>query len=203
MNTDTHSTNIIIPDNQPVNMRRTPQLGDVLVVHGGERPAGPDAPSLDAAISKGDLREETASEGKALGGILGGSSTATSDSEKNFADTPPAVADGAIGDTPTGDIPPMVVHERTSAELCWTDGERMGWLIRNEVDGQDECFASYEAANAYFEANERTRWLVPGADEVPGWKAAPSSGADAPRDTKEDVLATGDGSNAVGDGPRV
>jgi hypothetical protein len=73
---------------------------------------------------------------------------------------------------------------------------------------------TYGAADAYFDAHERTRWMVPGQDEVVGWKpveiASHVSGDPGMTATTtpqasaaSDTLAIGDGSNAVGTGPLV
>lgn len=180
MNTQDGKPTIIVPDNQPVHMRRTPQLGDTIILHGGPRPAGPDAPSLDAGIAKGDSAGEPAAEDEALGGILGGHPPATTDSEKIFAASTPA-ADGAIGDAPTASTEPMVVPQYTEDQLRWSNGIQTGWLIRDEAKDEDLCFASYVGASDYFQEHERTRWLIPGTDEMEDWKPAP--GADVPRDT--------------------
>lgn len=75
----------------------------------------------------------------------------------------------------------MVVPQYTEDQLRWSNGIQTGWLIRDEAKDEDLCFASYVGASDYFQEHERTRWLIPGTDEMEDWKPAP--GADVPRDT--------------------
>lgn len=216
MNTDSGKPTITIPHNQPVSMRRVPQLGDTLVVHGGERPAGPDAPSVDAPTAKGLSPAETAAEDEGLLGSLGGPEGATSDSAKIFADTPPASLYGIIGDAPT-----LSEHH-----LAWVspEGEKC-WLV-HEPDAGVTVYDVFTAAQARVNESEgRASFCVPrplrssaeSAIPLPGWAPAPlegfesfyvpedggeatdvasdtdqAPGADAPRDTK----SAGDGSLA-------
>jgi hypothetical protein len=190
MNTQDGKPTIIVPDNQPVHMRRTPQLGDTIILHGGPRPAGPDAPSLDAGIAKGDSAGEPAAEDEALGGILGGHPPATTDSEKIFAASTPA-ADAAIGDAPTS---------LAEDELAWVapEGEKC-WVV-HEPDTGIVVYTDFAVAKDWVDTSEgRASFCVPHAGEnapppLEGFGAylqndgaaqAPDSGADVPRDTDE------------------
>jgi hypothetical protein len=178
MTTAPSDTTIHVPDNMPVDAKRAPQLGDTHTHFGGDP-----LPQVDATFPlelrpKGLDIEASAPEEAGLGGFFGGHATPNPLSpEKNILQTPEANGDGI---PPVDGSTPPTLPVQTEASLSWTDGVNVAWFIRNEGEEVTHDFATYAEADAYFDANPRTRWLVPGEDEEPGWKAAQV--ADAPRD---------------------
>jgi hypothetical protein len=142
-------------------MPRRPQLGDTNVHFGGEPLPQVDATFPAQMRPKGLGNSEPASEDEALLAISGGPSTATLPlPEKNILQT----------DEPSQFSNADDVEQATPASLSWTNGEVVRWVIRHEDSGTLSFLDTYGAADAYFDAHERTRWMVPGQDEVVGWK---------------------------------
>lgn len=161
-------TTIHIDDNKPVDAKRAPQLGDTHVHFGGEPFVASDTTKPEEMRPKGLAIDDSGSGDDGLGQILGGHASKQSDSpEKNILQTP-----GASEFSNSGEV-----EQATQASLSWTDGEHEAWMIRDEATESVMAYPTYAQADEYFDAHERTRWLIPGQDEVVGWKAAHPSGA--------------------------
>lgn len=170
MTTAPADTTIQIPDNMPVDAKRLPQLGDTQTHFGGEPLPQVDATFLAETDQKGLANNESGSQEAGLGQFFGGHEGAPLPSpKKNILQTPDANGDSI---SPVDGGAPPTLAEQTQGSLSWTDGWKVVWFIRNEADSTVHEFSSYAKADAYFEANGRTRWLVPGEDDEPGFKAA-------------------------------
>jgi hypothetical protein len=197
MTTTPNDTTIHIPDNMPVDAKRLPQLGDTQTHFGGDP-----LPQVDATFPvelrpKGLANNESGSETGTLGEVFGGHPPAPlSSPEKNILQTP-VEEESSISGHGEPESAATLGIVATQASLSWTDGAKVVWFIRNEAESMIHEFANYAQADAYFEANERTRWLVPGQDEEPGFKAAspapqPGAGASAASDTLTQDVNSGE-----------